>query len=95
MELPRSTLADWVGRCGLELAPLVGHLRNRLLEHPVLHADETPVPMLSPGKKRTHRAYVWAYATTRYAPIDRLAVAESWRGRCVWFVPGGVSGTRK
>ena len=70
VELPRSTLADWVGRCGLELAPLVGHLRNRLLEHPVLHADETPVPMLSPGKKRTHRAYVWAYATTRYAPIQ-------------------------
>ena len=70
VELPRSTLADWVGRCGVELTPLVNHLRARLLEHPVLHADETPVPMLSPGKPRTHRAYVWAYATTRYAPIQ-------------------------
>lgn len=70
VELPRSTLADWVGRCGVELTPLVECLRGRLLEQPVLHADETPVPMLSPGKKRTHRAYVWAYAATRYAPIQ-------------------------
>jgi transposase len=70
VELPRSTLADWVGRCGVELTPLVEHLRQRLLEQPVLHADETPVPMLSPGKKRTHRAYIWAYATTRSAPIQ-------------------------
>lgn len=26
--------------------------------------------MLSPGKKKTHRAYIWAYATTRSAPIQ-------------------------
>jgi transposase len=41
-----------------------------LLGHAVLHADETPVPMLSPGKKKTHRAYIWAYATTRSAAIQ-------------------------
>mgnify|MGYP001820827699 CR=1 FL=1 len=58
VELPRSTLADWVGRCGVELTPLVAHLRSCLLSHAVLHADETPIPMLSPGKKRTHRAYI-------------------------------------
>jgi hypothetical protein len=28
----------------------------------VLHADETPVQMLQPGKGKTHRAYLWAYA---------------------------------
>jgi transposase len=67
--LPRSTLADWVGRCGVELTPLVERLRTCLLGHAVLHADETPVPMLAPGKKATHRAYIWAYATTRSAPI--------------------------
>ncbi|MCB1719817.1 MAG: IS66 family transposase, partial [Candidatus Competibacteraceae bacterium] len=41
-----------------------------LLTHTVLHADETPVAMLAPGKKQTHRAYVWAYATTRFAPVQ-------------------------
>jgi len=68
--LPRSTLADWVGRCGVELTPLVERLQEVLKQHDVLHADETPVSMLAPGKKRTHRAYVWAYATTRFAPIQ-------------------------
>jgi transposase len=70
VELPRSTLADWVGRCGVELTPLVERLRASLLGHAVLHADETPVPMLSPGKKKTHRAYIWAYATTHVATIQ-------------------------
>lgn len=72
VELPRSTLADWVGRCGVELTPLVDRLRTCLLGHAVLHADETPVPMLSPGKKKTHRAYIWAYATPSSAPIQAV-----------------------
>lgn len=70
VDLPRSTLADWVGRCGVELTPLVERLREVLKQHTVLHADETPVSMLSPGNKRTHKAYVWAYATTRYTLIQ-------------------------
>ena len=68
--IARSTLADWVGRCGVELQPLVDALREQLLEQAVLHADETPVAMLAPGKQRTHKAYVWAYAATRYSPIQ-------------------------
>jgi len=70
VHLPRSTLADWIGRCGVELQPLVDALRDELLTHTVLHADETPVAMLAPGKKQTHRAYVWAYAATRFAPVQ-------------------------
>jgi len=70
VELPRSTLADWIGRCGVELRPVVELLRSELTRQPVLHADETPVAMLAPGKKRTHTAYVWAYATPRYAEVQ-------------------------
>ena len=54
----------------VELSPLVEQLREALKQHTVLHADETPVAMLAPGKKRTHTAYVWAYASTRYANIQ-------------------------
>lgn len=60
--LSRSTLAQWVGVCGVRLQPLVEALREAVLSHRVLHADETPVQMLKPGNKKTHRAYIWAYA---------------------------------
>ena len=63
LAIPRSTLAQWVGSCGVQLQPLVDALRSELLQHRVLHADETPVAMLKPGNGKTHRAYLWAYAT--------------------------------
>lgn len=61
-EIPRSTLAQWVGSCGVQLQPLVDALKDEVLKHAVLHADETPVQMLKPGNGKTHRAYLWAYA---------------------------------
>ena len=69
LALPRSTLAQWVGACGVQLQPLVDALRGELLKHSVLHADETPVAMLKPGAGKTHRAYLWSYCTTAYNPI--------------------------
>lgn len=70
LAIPRSTLAQWVGACGVQLQPLVDALRDVVLQHNVIHADETPVPMLSPGTRKTHRAYVWAYATTPFAELS-------------------------
>ena len=60
--IPRSTLAQWVGTCGVRLQPLVDALKTEILQRRVLHADETPVQMLKPGDGKTHRAYLWAYA---------------------------------
>ena len=60
--IPRSTLAQWVGTCGVRLQPLVDALKTEVLQRRVLHADETPVAMLKPGNGKTHRAYLWAYA---------------------------------
>lgn len=62
LAIPRSTLAQWVGTCGVRLQPLVDALKAQMLQHRVLHADETPVQMLKPGNGKTHRAYLWAYA---------------------------------
>jgi hypothetical protein len=28
----------------------------------VLHGDETPMKMLTPGGRTTHKLYLWAYA---------------------------------
>jgi transposase len=72
LEIPRSTLAQWVGRCGFSLEPLVDALRRLMLEMGVLHADETTVPMLKPGNGKTHTAYMWTYCTTPYAPLQAV-----------------------
>ena len=66
LAIPRSTLAQWVGMTGVQLQPLVDALRDVVLEQQVIHADETPVQMLMPGTKKTHRSYVWAYATSQF-----------------------------
>jgi len=59
--LSRTTMAEWVGRIGVALQPLVDRLAVMLLERAVLHADETPVKQLDPGRGKTKRAYLWAY----------------------------------
>ena len=66
LALRRSTLAQWVGACGQALQPLVDALKRALLTRTVLHADETPVPMLKPVLNRTHRAYLWSYSSSEY-----------------------------
>jgi transposase len=72
LALPRSTLAQWVGACGLKLQPLVDAMRALLLTRAVLHADETPVPMLKPGLGHTHKAYLWSYSSSEYDEISAV-----------------------
>ncbi len=52
--ISRSTLSMWTGQCGVALQPLADAMRELMIKQPVLHGDETPVPMLSPGKGSTH-----------------------------------------
>ena len=70
--IPRSTLSAWVGACGVQLQPLVDALKDSMLGHAVLHADETPVAMLKPGNKKTHRAYLWAYAPGAFEQLKAV-----------------------
>lgn len=83
--IARSTLAAWVGQCGVQLQPLVDALAVELRRQPVLHADETPLAMLKPGHGKTHRAYVWSYCTTQFSPLQAVVFdfAESRGGQHV------------
>jgi transposase len=83
MSLSRSTLAQWVGVCGVELQPLVDALKAEMLTRSELHADETPVRMLKPGNGKTHRAYLWSYGTTVYDELKAVVFdfAETRGGR--------------
>lgn len=65
---PRSTLATWGGAGGAKLEPLFELQRRFILSCRVLHADETPVPLLAPGAGKTRKAYVWAWARSLHDP---------------------------
>jgi len=66
VQIARSSMAQWIGICGVRLAPLAQALREFILGHGVIHADETPVSLLAPGKGKTKRAFVWVYRTTNF-----------------------------
>ena len=75
--LSDSTLADWVGRCGVQLGFLVNRLRQMILNQPILHADETPVKVLNgygvkDVKGKLKQGYVWAYVTLQHSPIKAV-----------------------
>lgn len=61
VDLSRSTLADWVGRSAVILAPLVEVVRRHVMSGDRLHGDDTPVPVLEPGKGRTKQGRLWTY----------------------------------
>ena len=53
VDLDRSTLADWVGAASNLLDPLVSAIGRYVLQAAKLHADDTPVPVLCPGRGTT------------------------------------------
>lgn len=74
--IARSTLAQWVGQLGVSLQPLVDRLVELLNQGKVLHADETPVQQLDPGKGKTKRAYMWAYRSNDLEGAPRIVVFD-------------------
>ena len=95
LPIPQSTLAQWVGQMGVALQPLVDALKDEMLAHPVLHADETPVAMLDPGAGKTHRAYLWSYSIGAFEPVKAVVYdfAESRAGKHAQSFLGEWRGT--
>ena len=61
VELTRSTLADCVGGAAALLDPLVDALARYVVSSPTLHGDDTPVPVLEPGRGKTRTGRLWTY----------------------------------
>ena len=79
--IARSTLAEWVGKMGVALQPLSERLAELLKQGQVLHADETPVPLLDPGNGKTKRAYLWAYRSNVLEDKPAIIVFDFQNGR--------------
>jgi transposase len=62
VDLDRSTLARWIGAAAWWLAPLCDELRRYVRGHDRLYCDETPMPVLEPGRGKTRTGQLWALA---------------------------------
>ena len=59
--IDRSVLADWMGRTGALIAPVVDRMAVLLKTGSTrLYMDETTAPVLDPGRGRTKTGYLWA-----------------------------------
>ena len=61
VDLERSTMAEWVGGCSHLVDPLIKELGRYVLAAGKLHADDTPVPVLDPGRGKTKTGRLWTY----------------------------------
>jgi len=62
VEIERSTLANWVGGACWWLTPLHERLAAHVVASTKIFADDTPVPVLDPGRGRTRTGRLWVYA---------------------------------
>jgi len=62
IELHRSTLAGWAGKAAFHLRPIVERMAEQIKTSSKLFMDETPAPVLDPGRGKTKTGYLWALA---------------------------------
>jgi hypothetical protein len=72
VEIDRSTLANWVGGACWWLERLQARLAEHIFASQKLFADDTPIPVLDPGRGRTKTGRLWVYARD-----DRLCVPKT------------------
>jgi transposase len=78
-----------VGYAAADLAPLYERLKEHLLVSSRLAVDETPVPVLDPGRGRTKTGYFWSMARD-----DRPFGGKDQRsndGESRWILPSAAS----
>lgn len=78
IELDRSLLAQWVGSVSALLRPLTEALREHVFDADVVHADDTPIPVLAPGSGKTKTGRLWTYVRDERPAAGEVAPA-------VWF----------
>ena len=59
--LDRATLASWVGKAAWLVEPLADRIGRHVMAGSVIHADDTPVPVLAPGNGKTKEGRFWIY----------------------------------
>jgi len=61
VEIPRSTMAGWIGKMSNLLAPVAERIERHVLAGAAIHTDDTPIPVLDPGRGKTKTGRLWAH----------------------------------
>jgi transposase len=61
LDLDRSTLSDWVGQAVWLMQPIYDGICRHVFAAEKIHGDDTPVPVLEPGRGRTRTGRLWVY----------------------------------
>ena len=61
VDIDRSQLAEWLGHVTWLLRPLGELIARHVITGRVIHADDTPVPVLAPGAGKTKTGRQWVY----------------------------------
>ena len=62
VDLPRQSMARWVGLAADWLRPIYETMRTGVLAGGYIQVDETPIRYLEPGHGKTKQGYLWAYS---------------------------------
>ncbi len=68
VEISRSTLDGWLLGTAEALWPLGEALKKAVLDTDVIFTDDTPAPMLEPGRGKTRTARLWVYVRGGHGP---------------------------
>ena len=98
VELGRNLIANWMGHVGFHLEPLAERLFGHIRAGERIFADETTLPVLSPGRGKTKTGYLWTYLRDDRSyggsgsPIVVYRFEDSRRAECLERHLAGWSG---
>ena len=98
VELGRNLMANWMGHVGFHLEPLAERLFEHVRAGERIFADETTLPVLSPGRGKTKTGYLWTYLRDDRSyggsgpPIVVYRFEDSRRAECLERHLAGWSG---
>lgn len=94
VEIPRSTLANWMMKAADLIQPLLDVLEGTLLHYPVLHCDETTVQVLNEKDKTPEStSYMWVrVGGPPTQPVRLFHYADSRRGSVACGLLEGYQG---
>ena len=74
--IARSTLCGWLAEATAVRTPLWQFLKDRVLAAPVVHTDDTPIPVQDADREHCRTGRIWTYVS------DRGIVYEATEDRC-------------